>query len=78
MAIKTENEKLKGLYQEYMKRSNEVSFSGISKDAETSVKGLTNILSNPTKVIQKFNLWKNWKRKDSLFENLNLGRSENN
>ena len=44
MDIKTENETLKGLVQKYKKRSNEISFSGTSKDVETSVKGLTNIL----------------------------------
>ena len=44
MDIKTENETLKGLVQEYKKRSNEISFSGTSKDVETSVKGLAYIL----------------------------------
>ena len=67
MDSKTENETLKGLVQEYKKRSNEISFSGTSKDVETSVKGVTNILS---KSIQKFNLWKNWKRKDWFSINL--------
>ena len=43
MDIMTENETLKGLVQEYKKRSNEISFSGTSKDAEISVKGLTHI-----------------------------------
>ena len=50
MDIKTENETLKGLVQEYKKRSNEISFSGTSKDVETSVKGLTNILSKSNKI----------------------------
>ena len=64
MDIKTENETLKGLVQEYKKRSNEISFSGTSKDVETSVKGLTNILSKSNEINSKFNLWKNWKRKN--------------
>ena len=45
MDIKTENETLNGLVLEYKKRRNEISFSGTSKDVETSVKGITNILS---------------------------------
>ena len=51
MDIKTENETLKGLVQEYKKRSNEISFSGTSKDVETSVKGLTNNLSKSNIII---------------------------
>ena len=50
MDIMTENETLKGLVQEYKKRSNEISFSGKVKDVETSVKGLTKILSKTNKI----------------------------
>ena len=53
MDIKTRNETLKDLDQEYKKRSNDISFSGTSKDVETSVKGLTNILSKSSKINSK-------------------------
>ena len=53
MEIKTENDTLKGLVQEYKKRSNEISFAGTSKDVEIAVKGLTNILSKSNKINSK-------------------------
>ena len=63
MDIKTENETLKGLVQEYKKRSNEISFSGTSKDVETSVKGLTNILSKSNKINSKIQLMEELEKK---------------
>ena len=53
MDIKTENETLKGLVQEYKKGSNKISFSGRLKEVETSVNGLTNILSKSNKINSK-------------------------
>ena len=50
MDIKTENKTSKGLFQEYRKKNNEISFSGTSKDVETSVKVLTNILPKSNKI----------------------------
>ena len=63
MEIKTENETLKGLVQEYKNRSNEISFSGTAKDIETSVIGLTNILSKTNKINSKIQLMEELEKK---------------
>ena len=63
MNIRTENETLKGLVQEYKKRSNEISFSGTTKDVETSVRGLTNILSKTNKINSKIQLMEELEKK---------------
>ena len=67
MDINTENETLKGLVQQYKKRSNEISFSGKSKDVETSVKGLTNIFSKSNKINSKIQLMEELEKKISSF-----------
>ena len=63
MHVKTENETLKSLVQEYKKRSNEISFSGTAKDVENSVRGLTNILSKTNKINSKIQLMEDLEKK---------------
>lgn len=63
MDITTENETFKGLVQEYKKRSNEISLSGTSKNVETSVKDLTNILSKTNKINSKIQFKKELEKK---------------
>ena len=63
MDIKTENETLKGLVQEYKKRTYEISFSWASKDVETSVKSLTNILLKSNKINSKIQLMEELEKK---------------
>lgn len=63
MEIQTEKETLKGLIQECRKRSNEISFSGTSKDVETSIKGLTHLLSKSNKITSKIQLMEELEKK---------------
>ena len=51
--IKTENETMKGLVQEYKKRSNEISFSGDQADVDVAIRGITNILSRSNRINSK-------------------------
>ena len=66
MDIKTEKETLKGLVQEYWKRKEVIIYHFLEHQKtlrhQSKVKPI--FFQNPTKSIQKFNLWKNWKRKN--------------
>ena len=71
MEMKTENETLKCLAQEYKKESNYISFARTSKDVVTTVKGLTNIPSKSNKMNSKIQHMEELEKK-----NLALTKSE--